>query len=126
MSDAPSKTPLQKLEAICAEIYQRWDSDQRSGKLLGALAGSLPNYRQDVTDVREALKAAAPVVMSPEDILHEIKKQFDAMEHQIERHAWALSTIVVNLAHGAPGNKVLEWYYKEAEHQIAPLSGQRP
>lgn len=49
------KTPLEKLEAICAEIYERWDKDQRSGKLLAALAGKLPNYRQDVTDVRQAL-----------------------------------------------------------------------
>src|SRR4051812_10055661 len=48
-------TPTQKLEGICAEIYSRWDADQRPGKLLSALAGGIPEYRQDVTDVRAAL-----------------------------------------------------------------------
>lgn len=48
-------TPLQKLEGICAEIYSQWDKDQRSGKLLSALAGGIDRYRQDVTDVRNAL-----------------------------------------------------------------------
>ena len=46
---------LAKLEGICAEIYSQWDKDMRSGKLLSALAGGIPRYRQDVTDVREAL-----------------------------------------------------------------------
>lgn len=49
-------TALAKLEGICAEIYSRWDADMRSGKLLSALAGGLRSYRQDVTDVREALQ----------------------------------------------------------------------
>ena len=49
-------TPLQKLEGICAEIYSQWDKDMRSGKLLSALAGGTPGYRQDVTDVRAALE----------------------------------------------------------------------
>lgn len=48
--------PLQDLETICAEIYQRWDKDMRSGKLLGALAG-IPGYRADVDRVRSALTA---------------------------------------------------------------------
>jgi hypothetical protein len=50
-----SKTPLEMLEIICAEIYEHWDKDMRSGKLLQALAGELPNYRADVTEVRAAL-----------------------------------------------------------------------
>jgi hypothetical protein len=54
-----ASTPLLKLEAICEEIFERWDKDQRSGKLLGALGGRLPGYRADVDDVRAALAAAA-------------------------------------------------------------------
>ena len=53
------KTPLELLEAICAEIYDRWDKDMRSGKLLAALSGDLPNYRADVTAVRAALGRVA-------------------------------------------------------------------
>lgn len=48
-------TPLQDLEAICDEIFERWDKDQRSGKLLTALAGRIPSYRADVDRVRAAL-----------------------------------------------------------------------
>lgn len=48
-------TPIEQLEAICAEIYERWDKDMRSGKLLQALAGRLPGYRPDVDAVRAAL-----------------------------------------------------------------------
>jgi len=50
-----AKTTLEKLEAICDEIFERWDKDQRSGKLLSALAGRLPGYRGDVDEVRAAL-----------------------------------------------------------------------
>lgn len=50
-----SITPLEQLETICAEIYGRWDKDMRSGKLLQALAGTLPKYRADVDAVRSAL-----------------------------------------------------------------------
>lgn len=50
-------TPLQKLETICDEIFERWDKDMRSGKLLLALAGRLPGYRPDVDAVRAALTA---------------------------------------------------------------------
>lgn len=48
-------TPLQQLETICEEIFERWDKDMRSGKLLQALAGKLPGYRADVDAVRNAL-----------------------------------------------------------------------
>lgn len=48
-------TPLEKLERICDEIFNRWDKDQRSGKLLTALAGHIKNYRADVDEVRAAL-----------------------------------------------------------------------
>ena len=50
---------IQKLNAICAEIFERWDKDQRSGKLLLALAGELPGYRKDVDDIRAALSITA-------------------------------------------------------------------
>ena len=48
-------TPLEQLEKICDEIFERWDKDMRSGKLLTALAGRLPGYRADVDAVRAAL-----------------------------------------------------------------------
>lgn len=51
-------TPLEQLEAICAEIFERWDQDMRSGKLLLALSGKLPGYRADVDAVRARLASA--------------------------------------------------------------------
>lgn len=67
--DAPSAqwTLPQKLQAICDEIFARWDADQRSGKLLTALAGRLPNYRADVTEVRRAVNAHDDLVASLRD-----------------------------------------------------------
>jgi hypothetical protein len=49
------ENPLGKLELIANEIFERWDADQRSGKLLSALSGHLTHYRADVTEVRRAL-----------------------------------------------------------------------
>jgi hypothetical protein len=46
---------LKSLEAICDEIFEKWDKDQRSGKLLSALAGRIKRYRDDVTAIRSAL-----------------------------------------------------------------------
>jgi hypothetical protein len=66
MSPAPEQsvdTPLAKLDAICEEIFARWDRDQRSGKLLLALSGNLKRYRSDVDEVRSAL-AAAPELLA--------------------------------------------------------------
>lgn len=59
-------TPLQKLEAICTEMYERWDKDQRAGKLLQALCGTLPNYRKDVDEVRAALMPGLYLIWSNE------------------------------------------------------------
>lgn len=56
-STSTEPSPLQDLETICGEIYARWDKDMRSGKLLGALAGTCPGYRDDVEKVRRALAA---------------------------------------------------------------------
>jgi hypothetical protein len=53
-----SRSPLSKLDAVCNEIFERWDKDQRSGKLLQALAGRLPGYRSDVDEIRDALNQA--------------------------------------------------------------------
>jgi hypothetical protein len=58
---AAQSTPLQDLEAICAEIYGRWDKDMRSGKLLQALCGTLPRYRSDVDRVRAALEKTGSI-----------------------------------------------------------------
>jgi hypothetical protein len=43
------------LEQICREIFDRWDADQRSGKLLKALAGEIPDYDPRITAIRKAL-----------------------------------------------------------------------
>lgn len=48
-------TLIERLDAICEEIFDHWDKDQRSGKLLTALAGRLPGYRNDVDVIRQAL-----------------------------------------------------------------------
>lgn len=56
------KTLAEKFAAICDEIFERWDKDQRSGKLLSALSGNLPRYRQDVTEVRRAIDAHGPLM----------------------------------------------------------------
>lgn len=62
---APQDALINKLDAICDEIFERWDKDQRSGKLLAALAGRFPNYRKDVDEIRAAL-STPPVTPSPE------------------------------------------------------------
>jgi len=49
---------LADLESICTTIFDRWDGDMRSGKLLSALSGRLsPGYDPRVDRVRDALKA---------------------------------------------------------------------
>lgn len=50
--------PAEALRKIADEIFERWDKDQRSGKLLTALAGRLPGYRADVDAVLAALSPA--------------------------------------------------------------------
>lgn len=57
MSDQPAALPalLADLQSVCADIYDRWDKDQRSGKLLQALAGTLTEYDPRVTRIRAAL-----------------------------------------------------------------------
>jgi hypothetical protein len=48
-------TLIEDLDAICSTIFERWDQDMRSGKLLQALSGELPRYDPRVTRIREAL-----------------------------------------------------------------------
>lgn len=63
-------TLIEKLDAICNEIYERWDTDMRSGKLLSALAGHLPStYRAECADIRRALAAHEwhPIETTPKD-----------------------------------------------------------
>lgn len=67
----------------------------RSGKLLQALAGTLPKYRADVDSVRAALAVApkAPVVCEEyrEALSRAIKARLMAYEHYDERpHSAAL------------------------------------
>lgn len=58
-----TERPIDLLNAICEEIFQRWDKDQRSGKLLSALGGRFTGYRPDVTLVRQALEAYDPSML---------------------------------------------------------------
>lgn len=55
-SEVVEPTPLEDLRSVCADIYERWDKDQRSGKLLAALAGGLRNYDPRVTRILAALE----------------------------------------------------------------------
>lgn len=72
---APNAAPnnIALLTTICDEIFQRWDKDMRSGKLLLALSGHLPSYRADVTAVRRALAVH-------EDMLAALKLAFNALD----------------------------------------------
>jgi hypothetical protein len=55
-------TPLGDLELIAGDIFDRWDKDMRSGKLLTALSGHLsPGYDPRVDRLRAAL-AAVPAL----------------------------------------------------------------
>lgn len=58
--------PLTDLEDVCDEIFERWDKDMRSGKLLTALAGRIENYDQRVIRIRQALTAMQRAAAKPE------------------------------------------------------------
>lgn len=58
----------QRLTDIADQIFQRWDSDMRSGKLLTALAGRIENYNRDVTAIRGALASHDALVKVLEEI----------------------------------------------------------
>jgi len=46
---------LKDLETVTGDIYERWDADQRSGKLLTALAGHMPpGYDARCDNIRKA------------------------------------------------------------------------
>lgn len=66
-----SERPIDLLNTICEEIFQRWDKDQRSGKLLSALSGRFTGYRPDVTKVRRALESHDALVKALEEIASE-------------------------------------------------------
>lgn len=55
-------TVLQSLEFVCEDIFDRWDADMRSGKLLSALSGRVANYDPRVTAIRSALAAYPDLV----------------------------------------------------------------
>jgi hypothetical protein len=57
-------TPLDDLRSVCSDIFNRWDKDMRSGKLLLALSGDLQTYDPRVDRVRARL--AAPDVLNTE------------------------------------------------------------
>ena len=55
MSETKAASALEDLRSVCADIYERWDADMRSGKLLAALAGNIPDYDPRVTRILKAL-----------------------------------------------------------------------
>lgn len=67
--DAAKWNPLGQLDAIAEEAFERWDKDMRSGKLLLALSGALPDYRADITSVRLAC-VVAPALLSTIRCIH--------------------------------------------------------
>jgi hypothetical protein len=52
-------TPLEDLEQVCEELFDRWDADMKPGKLLMALSGRLRGYDPRVTRIRAALERIA-------------------------------------------------------------------
>lgn len=53
--EQPRPSPLEDLKSVCRQIFDRWDKDQRSGKLLTALEGLLPGYDPRVDRIHQAL-----------------------------------------------------------------------
>lgn len=68
----PGRTVLADMNAIATDIFDRWDEDMRSGKLLAALAGRIENYDPRVTRIRAVL-AAAP------DLITALKQAVDCL-----------------------------------------------
>ena len=56
---------LGTLTAVADEIFERWDKDMRSGKLLTALAGRLSGYRADIDALRAALSLRLREALQP-------------------------------------------------------------
>lgn len=54
--------PLADLELLSGEMFDRWDSDQRAGKILTALSGHAPGYKAQVDSVRLACAVAPDLV----------------------------------------------------------------
>ena len=69
MTEARTTAPLADLQSVCADIYARWDSDMRSGKLLAALAGNLQDYDPRVTRILRALNAAPDLFEALRDLV---------------------------------------------------------
>lgn len=70
-------TLLQRLDAIANQIHQRWDTDQRSGKLLVALRGKVENYNPDITAIRHALAVHDELVRALEVARDELSNRID-------------------------------------------------
>ena len=65
MSALASLTPLEDLRSVSAEIFERWDKDMRSGKLLTALEGRVLGYDRRVNRIRHALAIFADSQRDP-------------------------------------------------------------
>ncbi len=51
----PAASLIADLDSVAADIFGRWNSDMRSGKLLTALEGRIERYDPRVTRIRDAL-----------------------------------------------------------------------
>lgn len=87
---AAPTTPLQDLEAIAAQIFERWDADQRSGKLLTALEGRIVGYDPRVTRIRTCLEAAGMIAGGEADPLW-LRIQMLIVGHTVEESWKALT-----------------------------------
>lgn len=71
-------TPLGDLELLAGEMYDRWDTDQRAGKILSALAGMMsPGYKPEVDRVRAALAAAPTLAAENAALKAEVERYRD-------------------------------------------------
>lgn len=89
-------TLLDKLTVIADEIFERWNKDQRSGKLLIALSGALPRYRADVTEIRAALATHAELVFALAELRDDVTKlrwgqSYPGRNHAL-MHAYPVAT----------------------------------
>lgn len=106
-------THLQSLVNIADEIFERWDKDMRSGKLLTALAGRITQYRKDVTRLREVL-ALIDSHSVIEEIAAERQRQIIAegwsFEHDDQHSEFELSRAAVAYARHAANNHAFPHY----------------
>jgi hypothetical protein len=92
-TSAPMATPLQMLRQVSDEIFDRWDKDMRSGKLLTALAGRLTKYDPRVTAICSALAAAETHDARVTELLEANNREVERRRAEAARSASLLATL---------------------------------